>query len=43
MVSLPRGRQRLSKAIIFAALLLFSCQSVNAQANSGKIVFVDEF
>jgi Tol biopolymer transport system component len=22
---------------------LFSCQSVNAQANSGKIVFADEF
>lgn len=43
MVSLPRGRQRLSKAILLAALLLFSYQSVNAQANSGKIVFADEF
>ncbi|HKU74603.1 MAG TPA: carboxypeptidase regulatory-like domain-containing protein, partial [Pyrinomonadaceae bacterium] len=37
------GRCELSKAIIFAALLLFSCQNVNAQANSGKIIFVDEF
>lgn len=33
----------MSKAIVFVALLLFSCQNVNAQANSGKIVFVDEF
>ena len=30
-------------AIIFVALLLLPWQSVNAQANSGKIVFVDEF
>lgn len=37
------GHCEMSKAIIFAALLLFSCQSVDAQTNSGKIVFVDEF
>jgi Tol biopolymer transport system component len=37
------GYCELSKAIIFAAVLLFSCQSANAQTNSGKIVFVDEF
>lgn len=51
MIPLPGVRQRLirpghgelSIAIIFTALLLLSCQSVNAQANSGKIVFVDEF
>ena len=44
MISLPGLRHcQLSNAIIFAALLLFSCPSVNAQANSGKIVFVDEF
>ena len=33
----------LRHAIILAALLLLSSQSVNAQANSGKIVFADEF